>query len=85
MGGGERLLSKRWRVSEQYALRRLKEEQKRAGSLDYDRRFDPDAVPSDLIRIHYPDYGLTGTFYIESQDMDFDTKASVSEEVSVWA
>lgn len=70
---------------EQYALRRLREEQKRAGSLDYERGFDPDAVPSDLIRIHYPEYGLTGTFYIESQDMDFDTKASVSEEVSVWA
>lgn len=70
---------------EQYALRRLKEEQSKAGSMEYSRRFDPDVLPSDLIRIHYPGYGLVGTFYVESQDIDFDTKLSVSEEVSVWA
>lgn len=69
---------------EQYAQRRLKEKQKNSGSMSYDRRFDPDAVPSDLIRINYPEFGLAGLFYIESQDMDFDTAASVSEEVSVW-
>lgn len=69
---------------EQYAIRRLKEEQKGSGSLEYGRRFDPDALPSDLIRIHYPEYDLTGTFYVESQDMDFDTRVSVSEKVSVW-
>lgn len=69
---------------EQYSQRRLKEEQQDSGSMKYDRRFHPDVFPSGLVRIHYPEYGLNGLFYVESQDMEFNTEASVSEEVSIW-
>ena len=69
---------------EQYAWRRLKEEQKKAGTMEYDRRFHPDVMPSDLVRINYPGHNLAGLFYVNSQDIEFDTELSTSEEVSVW-
>lgn len=69
---------------EQYAYRRLKEEQQKVGKMSYERRFHPDIYPTDIIRIHYPEYGLSGLFYVDSQDMEFNTELSVSEEVSVW-
>lgn len=69
---------------EQYSRRRLKEEQKKAGKMEYDRRFHPDVLPSDLVQLHYPEFGLNGLVYVNSQDMEFSTELNVSEEVSVW-
>ena len=76
LGDGESL--------EQYSRRRLKEEQKKAGKMEYERRFHPDVLPSDLVQLQYPEFGLTGLVYVNSQDMDFNTELSISEEVSVW-
>lgn len=65
----------------EYAQRRLKEEQRNYLSVDYDRRFRPDVVPSDLVRLHYPAQGLNGTFYISAQTIEIGYGARTSEEV----
>lgn len=68
----------------QYAMRRLKEEQKNTKNVSYSRRFDPNVTPTDLVRIHYPAQGLTGVFYIKSDSIEIGGGARVTEEVSEW-
>ena len=70
---------------EEYAARRLKEEQQVIKSVTYKRGFSPDVVPTDMIRLHYPEYGITGMFCIKSHDIEFNDTTAVSEEVNVWA
>ncbi len=69
---------------EEYAIRRLEEEQRKEEKLSYKRRFDPDVTVSDLISIEYPSQKLRGTFYVDSQEIDFKKGSNVSEEVSAW-
>lgn len=65
----------------QYALRRLREEQRNAISGSYKRRFQPDLMPGDLVYLKYPKQGLNGTFRIISQGIDLGYGATTSEEV----
>lgn len=64
---------------EQYAKRRLLEEQHVSMVASYSRRFDPDVNVSDLILLRYPGQGLDGTFYISSQSITLGYSPTVSE------
>lgn len=64
-----------------YALRRLKEEQRYAINVSYDRRYVPDILPGDLVLLRYPAQGLDGLYMIESQDIDLGYSAKTSESV----
>ena len=68
----------------QYAQRRLKEEQKINYTMSYDRRFDPSAVPSDIVAIHYPEQDINDTFQITSQSITLNRGAKIGEEVKLW-
>lgn len=64
-----------------YAYRRLKEEQMHYLAVDYSRRFDPNVTVSDVVRLHYPNQGLDGLFYVTSQSIELGYGARTSEEV----
>lgn len=66
---------------EDYALRRLKELQQVSIEASYNRRFIPDTVPTDRIRLHYPKQGLDGIYEIKSQSIELGFGAKVTEEV----
>lgn len=70
---------------EEYAARRLKEEQQTILALSYSRGYVPEVLPTDMIRLHYPEYGITGTFCIKTNDIEFNDTTTVSEEVDTWA
>lgn len=63
----------------QYAMRKLKELQQVAKQVSYDRRYYPDVVPGDLIRLHYQD--LEGLHTVQSQSIDLSYNARTSEDV----
>lgn len=65
----------------EYALRRLKEEQKVLATVSYTRRFIPDINCGDVVALHFPQQGLNGNFIITSQDISLEYGAAVSEEV----
>ena len=62
-----------------YALRRLKELQSPARIVEYDRRFDPNVKPGDLVRINHPEIGVNGTFRIQEQKIELTYGAKTSE------
>lgn len=66
---------------EQYASRRLKEEQSVAYTVSYTRRFDPDILVGDVVEMHYPGQNLTGKYTITSQNIELSHGAKTSEEV----
>jgi len=63
----------------QYALARLKELQSPARSLDYTRRFDPNVMPGDVVRISYPAQDINGVFRVASQSIDLEYGARTKE------
>lgn len=65
----------------EYALRRLKEEQKVGYQAKYTRRFNPDIMTSDIVRLHFPEQNIDGNFRITSQSMSFEAGGRTSEEV----
>ena len=65
----------------EYAYRRLKEEQRHYLALSYDRRYRPDILASDLVRLHYPAQGIDGVFYVSSQSVTLGYGARTGEEV----
>ena len=65
----------------EYALRRLKELQKIQLTASYDRRYFPDILVGDLIRLRYPAQGLDGDFRITSQTIELAHGARTSEKV----
>ena len=65
----------------EYAQRRLQEEQWHYLSAEYDHRFHPDLLVSDLVSLHYPEQGLEGLFYVSNQSFSLTYGAEVSEEV----
>ena len=65
----------------EYAKRMLRDSQKVELSAEYDRRFFPDVVPGDLIRLRYPEQSLDGLFVVENQDIEIGYGARTSEEV----
>lgn len=64
-----------------YAKRKLKELQSKVTVLTYNRAFHPLVMPSDMIRLHYPAYGLVGIYYVTSQKISLDASGTTSEEV----
>lgn len=66
---------------EQYAERRLKEEQAAQQTASYDRRFHPSIYPGDNIRMHYPEQGLDGIYSVTTQSIELSYAARTSEEV----
>lgn len=66
----------------QYADRRLGEEQAYATSGSYERRFLPDVLPGDVIRLRYPNQGLNGDFIVKSQSIELGHAGKTSEEVT---
>ena len=67
---------------EEYAIRRLKEEQEKVVTLKYDRRFVPDVNISDIVLLDYPAQGLQGNYRVDSQTITLGHNATTSEEVS---
>lgn len=65
----------------EYAVRRLKELQRVRLTAGYDRRYDPDVLVGDLIRLRYPAQGLDGIFRVTSQKIELGYGAKTSEEV----
>lgn len=65
----------------EYAQRRLKEEQRHYLAVDYDRRFHPEILPSDLVQLEYPKQRISGSFYVVEQSIELGYGARTSEEV----
>jgi len=65
----------------EYAARHLKELQRVQLSAEYDRRFHPDVMVGDLVRLHYPAQGLEGLFRVKSQKIELGFGAKTSEEI----
>lgn len=65
----------------EYAIRRLKEEQRHYLAVDYDRRFNPEVLTSDLVQLSYPRQKISGNFYVVSQSIELKYGARTSEEV----
>lgn len=65
----------------EYAVRMLKELQTASVELSYDRRFHPDVLIGDLIRIKYPGQGIDGIYQVLTQDIDVGRAGRTSEEV----
>ena len=66
---------------QQYANRRLLEEQQVSISASYSRRYVPGINVTDLVSIRYPGQGLNGYYYISSQNISLEYAATVSEVV----
>lgn len=64
---------------EDYAYRRLAEEQQIEESASYKRRYLPDLNIGDMVEMHYKQ--LQGYFVIKEQKISLDYNAEVSEEV----
>ncbi|OLR55032.1 hypothetical protein BHK98_02495 [Hornefia porci] len=65
----------------EYALRSLHELQSIAMTAAYDRRYHPDILVGDVVRLRYPVQGLDGLFQITSQRIELGYGAKTSEEV----
>ena len=65
-----------------FAKRRLKELQRTSMTASYSRRFHPDVLPGDIIRINYPAQNLVGDFCVNSQTITLGHGAKTSEESS---
>ena len=66
-------------VSE-YALRRLKELQATNQIVNYSRRFVPDILPNDMVRLQLPEQNLDDNYIVKSQTLTLG-KSKVDEEV----
>lgn len=64
-----------------YAKRRLREMQRVAMAAQYDRRYHPNVLPTDIIRLNYPAQKLVGDFCVKSQKITLGHGARTSEEV----
>lgn len=65
----------------QYAERRLKEEQNVYRTINYNRRFKPNIKIGDIVKINYPEQGVSGFFRITSQSLNIGYGGEISEEV----
>lgn len=66
----------------EYAIRRLKEEQRIQTLVKYNRRFVPDIYPGDVITLNYPGIGISGLFRVDSQTIELTHGARTAEEVT---
>lgn len=65
-----------------YAERRLKELQSPARKVSYARRYSPDVMVSDRVRLHLPGHGIDDVFTVKSQKITLGYGARTEEEVS---
>lgn len=65
----------------EYALRRLKELQLVETTAGYTRRYDPDVLVSDRVRLNYPKQGLNGVYEITEQKITLGYGCTTNEEV----
>lgn len=66
----------------EYAVRKLKELQQYYIKVNYSRRFHPDILVSDKVRLYYPAQGIDGVYNIASQSIELGHGARTSEEVT---
>ena len=66
---------------EQYAARRLAEEQAVAYSVKYSRRYNPNINVGDLVRLHYPSVGLMDIYTVKTQHINLGYGARIEEGV----
>lgn len=66
----------------EYAIRRLKELQSSYIKISYSRRFFPDLLVGDTVRLHYPGQGIDGVFDISNQSVEMSHGARTQEEVT---
>ncbi len=66
-----------------YAMRRLKDLQKHAVRIQYNRRYNPTIRVTDRVRLNYPNpkHDMVGVYSVISQKIDLGTGARTSEEV----
>ena len=64
---------------EQYARRRLKEEQRVVRTFEYTRRFYPEIFPGDLVDISYPQSDFNGVFRVINQTLTLGHSIEVRE------
>ena len=64
----------------EYGIRRLKELQAPAKKIKYVRRYLPDIVVGDMIRVHYPAQGIEGNYLIKKQSIELGYSGRLSEE-----
>ena len=69
---------------EEYALRRLKEEQTVSTVASYKRRFNPEIFVTDLVHLHYPKQGLEGLYRVESDSITLGYGCACDEEVTKY-
>lgn len=67
---------------EQYALRRLKEEQQVKQTASYSRRYVPDVYPGDVVLMRYTEQGLAGIYHVSSQSIRLSHEAKTDEEIT---
>lgn len=67
---------------EQYARMRLDEAQKVQKIVSYNRRFMPDIVPGDVVRLRYPEQDVNGLFRVNTQSIDIGYSATTNEEIT---
>lgn len=63
-----------------YTWRRLRELQSPARTVKYNRRFIPDIVPGDPVRINFPQQGIDGIYKVDRQQISLGYNATVSED-----
>lgn len=66
---------------EEYSIRRLKEEQQKSTRITYNRRFHPDVMTGDMIRMNYPAQELQGNYRVSDQMIQLEHGARTEEEV----
>lgn len=64
-----------------YAVKKLKELQQPARTLQYTRRFFDDVLLGDVVALNYPRHDLVGNFRITSQSLTLGHGCQVKEEV----
>lgn len=65
---------------EEYAMRRLKEEQTRAETISYKRRYNPDVQVGDKVQFRYHGHGIVGEYTVTEQSIDLSYPAKISEK-----
>ena len=65
----------------EYAQRRLKELQAPAQKINYNRRYQPDITPGDLVNLHLPEINIDGVYLISKQQIELGYGARITEEV----
>lgn len=66
-----------------YAYRRLKELQSPARTISYNRRFDPDVMPGDVVMINHPEVSIKGSFKVVSQRLELGHGCRTSEKATL--